>query len=113
LSFFSDQIALGLTDILDAAGQSVTYYRGDDSITVTAVPGDGQRRGLQTEVVRINSQRDWLILVEALTFGVPLRGDQIVYNGVTWEVLPQDGEDCYRAVGFVQYRIHTKVIAIE
>lgn len=112
MSFFSDQIALGLADVMLAAGETITYYRGDSYITITAVPGDGQRKGLPDEVVRINGQRDWLIMVADLTFGTPQRGDLIVHGTTTYEVLPQDGEDVYRSVGFIQYRVHAKVISI-
>lgn len=116
MSYFSDMIAAGLADIQDAAGETVTYWRGDDYITITATPGDGQRRGQQAEVIRINSQRDWLILVSALNFGAgpvpPQRNDQVKFGSLVFEVLPQDGEDCYRAVGFDQYRVHTKVLSL-
>lgn len=97
---------------MSTAGETITYYRGDSSITITAVPGDGQRKGLPDTVTRINGQRDWLIMAAALTFGVPQRGDLIVHGSTTYEVLPQDGEDVYRSIGFIQYRVHAKVISI-
>lgn len=115
MSFFSDLIALGLAQIKDSAGESIRYYRGDDFIDITAVPGDGQRRGQQNDIARINGQRDWMILVSDLNFGAgstqPRRGDQIVHAGITAEVLPQDGDDVYRMAGFAQYRVHSQVIA--
>lgn len=116
MSYFSDAIAAGLEDITAAAGEAGTLWRGDVSVPVSAVPGDGVRRGQPAEVIRLNSMRDWLILVADYDFGsgpvVPEREDQIKVAGVTYEVLPGDNGDVYSAPSFAQYRVHTKVISI-
>lgn len=58
---------------------------------------------------------DWLIDVLTLTmFGKPLRGDQIDYEGVRYEVADVIGEHCWRWHGTDQktFRIHTQHVPL-
>jgi hypothetical protein len=115
MSFLSNAIAAGLGLIMATAGERVTYYRGDKKIeNLLATPGDGQRPSRQSEVVSVTGEQDWMVMVADLDFGdgpvPPERSDRIVSGGITYEVLPRDGDDVYRDPTLVQYRIHSKVI---
>jgi len=103
----------------DAAGVSIRYVRGSDSIAIVAVPG---RTDYETEtfggVYNSDQSRDYLVLAEDLKFSgntvLPERGDEIreTIGGqeTVFPVLDLGGgrhysfSDQYRIV----VRIHTK-----
>jgi hypothetical protein len=102
-----------------AGGAPVTYSRGDASVVLTAVPGESEHAAAdeQGNVTLVRSQ-DWLVAAADLVLGgetiEPRAGDRIVTaEGQTYEVLPGEGRDCFRASGrpYLRLRIFTKRIA--
>ncbi len=103
-----------------AAGVAVTYTRGATSLSLTAVVGNtlfaaaaepGGARVLWGE-------RDYLVIADDLTLGVPAEGDRIaeVIDGttVTFEVMPTDtGEPAFRYSDPQRtvWRLHCKKVA--
>lgn len=106
-----------------AAGVSVTYSRGNDSVSLTAVvgrtlfssvsPGTGNGRASVEW-----GDRDYLIRVADLVLNgspiTPQKGDQITHtvNGVSlvFELMTPTGEPAWRYSDELRttYRIHTK-----
>ena len=86
------------------AGEAVAYTRGRTTIAVTAIPGmkRSRRDALgQTERVQQDSDpMDFLIDPAVLVFNgeqvEPEAGHRIGYAGETFEVMPRDGEPCWR-----------------
>lgn len=91
-----------LADILgdEDLATSVTYARGAESADFSAVGFDDERmafddNGLTTRAfIRI-----WQILVSELPFGLPVRGDFIIWGGISYEVLPHGSEPEWRYLG--------------
>lgn len=101
----------------DAAGVSVTYTRGVESVTVTAVVGrtafssGDQGGGRRLEF----SERDFLIRASELVLGgravEPERGDTITHDGERFELMtPETGEPAVRESDPLgtKWRIHAK-----
>lgn len=99
-----------------AAGETVTYARGAEAITLTAVLGQTTVAGGVEGASRIVvSDRDYLIKVADLTFGVPAVGDRITatVNGEAVAFTVQDlesGEPAWRYSDPARttWRIHVK-----
>lgn len=108
-----------LPDMLQAsAGVSVTYARGAERITLTAVVGRvaflSQSEGEGARRVEL-ADRDYLVVASDLTFGVPREGDEIIEEIDGSEVRfsvsrPLNGEPSWRWSDpqRTQYRIHAK-----
>lgn len=100
------------TMVKAAAGRTVTYTRGAESITLTAVVGQTSSVSNTEVAVMVQSgDRDYLIAVDDLTFGEPRSGDRIGESGLTFEVQePGTGEPAWRYSDpeRTQYRLHTK-----
>lgn len=107
----------------EADGAEVTYRRGAQSVTLTAIRGQSllriSDRFGNSRVER--TQSDFLVLASDLELGgtatTPQRGDTIedTINGkaLTYKVLPPgEGEPCWRWSDEARtgYRIHTKLI---
>lgn len=100
--------------VQDAAGATVTYARGAQSITLTAVAGrtvfsSNAEGGPRVEF----GDRDYLIAVADLTFGTPRVGDRVTETVggrvTTFEVqTPDTGEPAWRYSDDLTYRIHCK-----
>lgn len=101
-----------------AAGETVTYTRGAESITITAVLGRTVFAQNQEGAARIIwGDGDFLILAADLTLGTPRVGDRIAVTlggeSATFEVQdPATSEPACRwsDVERTEYRIHTKWI---
>lgn len=109
--------SLAATIKSDAAG-SITYTRGGQSVTLSATIGQTEFNEQDTEgfITRVESQ-DFIVTAEDLvldsTQTLPRKGDVITRvdpDGATrtYDVLPVDGEKCYRLTRGVLLRIHTK-----
>lgn len=103
------------------AAREVTYTRGANSVTLTAVigrtpfriqssgPGGGRSQIIWTE-------RDYLITAADLILGstltTPQKGDQIADSDGTFELVSINGEPCYRNSDpyGIQLRCHAKRI---
>jgi hypothetical protein len=91
----------------------VVYLPGgssEDAFTVSATPGETTFRYENVSGITIRERvADFLILASDLG-RVPQKGDEITYNGGTYEVLAPNDEPCWRWTSPVQdtYRIHTK-----
>jgi hypothetical protein len=92
---------------------SVTYTRGSSSITISATSGKTAFR-IVDEYGRsvIVFSKDFLVLVDDLTFGEPAVGDKITDDGRTFEVLSVAGEPHFKLSDYngQTYRIHAKEI---
>lgn len=90
------------------AGRSATYTRGATSITLTAIPGSPDARGLPEEQFSVVTRdRDWTIRASDISsLGTPRTGDRIAADGHTYELV----EPAYRiADGFEQrFRLFTR-----
>lgn len=118
MSRFSERITAALDRIRSEAAESVTYKRGGQSVAVDAVSGATPVESYASfDVVVDATWRDWLIKASELILGgrvvKPAIGDRITQSdGTTWEVLPVEGQRCWRpsdSQGY-QIRIHTKQI---
>jgi len=94
------------------AATTITYVRGGTSLSISATRGATGRQVDQLTGVISWFDQDWLIPASVLTTGAPRRGDKIVVGTATYEVLPPDGEDCWRWSDQHEtiYRVHTKRI---
>lgn len=102
----------------EAAGVPVTYTRGADSLALTAVVGRTVFRAQEEgRAAVVWGDRDYLINVADLTFGVPKVGDKITetINGepVTFEVqlpgiTPDEPAWRYSDPARLTYRLHVK-----
>jgi hypothetical protein len=119
VSAFSAAIAQALASVAAAAGETVTYHRGDESTgELTAVPGSQQRRAEDVYDVPVDaSSRDWIFEAAGLVIdGVeitPRRGDQVrqtVAGVETVYEVASDGDQVYRYCdrGRTRIRVHTK-----
>lgn len=110
-----DQIAAALTKVRETCGDSITYSRGSQSLTVT----EAVQSSTPFRITEVNGRSfvqrstDWLVDVDALDIlGLPEIGDRITatINGSskTFEVVEFNGEPCYRFSdqGRTQLRIH-------
>lgn len=107
-----------------AAGGVVTYRRGDDAVEIPGcVFGKTEFQAYKAqEVVIEHTDRDfifcWRMLVLGGQVATPARGDRITTDDESvYEVLPVDGEKCYRTSGpdssgrDVLIRVHGKKLA--
>lgn len=114
-----DMLAAGaawLTSQLNAAaGTTVTYRRGSDEADITATIGQSQFEATnQSGVIENWESRDFLVPIEQLPFGEPVRGDLVVETAggleLEYEVAAPRGVpvfrygDAFRSI----VRIHTK-----
>ena len=107
-------LAAGLAAIKTAAGVSVTYRRGAQSVALTAVRGETATsvEGAEGQRARVFT-RDYLIDAEDLDFGdgavEPAIGDVITDAGVTYEVTPLTGTELpwrWHDPPRTRYRVH-------
>jgi len=87
--------------LLHVAGVEAVYFRGNDAIELRIVPGRHRPEQYGSEYEESTSDSsDWLILASDLAFdGVkvqPERGDRIVVDGDSHEVVHQGEIDPWR-----------------
>ena len=117
MSHFEDRIARGLQRVRQFAGNQVTYRRGAQSATVTAVTGQTEFDTLDDNGMPVKQiARDFLIATSELVLGgepvEPQAGDLIEErDGTVNKVLPVNGH-CWKwsDTGKTQRRIHTKEV---
>jgi hypothetical protein len=88
-----------------------TYRRGGSALEDIAITrGSSGRQVDQLTGIVSWFDQDWLIPASVLTIGPPLAGDKIEVGTEVYEVLPPNGEDCWRWADNhqVMYRIHSK-----
>jgi hypothetical protein len=101
-----------------AAGETVTYTRGAESITLTATVGQVAFVSTELGGARIQiGDRDYLIKVSDLTFGAPKIGDRITHtvggNVLVFEIKdPETGEKAWRYSDpdRTEWRIHVNKV---
>lgn len=110
---FDDDWALLSPTLDDVFSSDITYSRGESSLAIRASSGrteytvaasDGSVRTQWTD-------RDFLVRSADLgDLGPPRKADRIVVDGETYEVLPLDGQQCFRRCdpSGVMLRIHAK-----
>ncbi len=111
MSALDDAVGEMVDDLLAEAGAVVSYLRG--GIEIGTLTMSLQRQPSQY----IDNQQGGLIEITPVDFIAktsdlpsfpPLRGDQIVIGGETFEVVPTTGEKVFRRVSYQMTRIHTK-----
>lgn len=121
MSAFASAIAAALGTVHAAAGEAVTYHRGDASVALTAVPGLNLLRTEEISDVPVSANsRDWIFQASELVIGgaviKPRRGDLVKQTVagelVVYEVL-HDGDQVYRYCdrARTRIRVHTKEVA--
>ena len=91
----------------------VEYRRGVDSHTVEAVLGQTNYDVVDEYGGRVGAQvADFLVRAEAFPFDTPQPGDQIVYDGVVYEVMDLAGQGHWRwsDPDRTMLRIHTREV---
>ncbi len=118
MTSFSDAIANGFQTMLDAAGVTITYTRGSDTVEIQAVPGktmftSSSQMGFE---VRSNS-RDYIVRASDLILNevviTPKRGDSITEGERKFNVMRPDGDANlfrYCDSGLGRIRIYTKEV---
>lgn len=111
----ADQIADGAAWLAQQqdyhASTTGTYRRGGTALEdIEITRGASGRQVDQLTGILSWSDQDWLISASVLTIGPPLAGDKIEVGTEVYEVLPPNGEDCWRWSGNhqIKYRIHSK-----
>lgn len=109
MSDLDDSVSDMMQELLDSDGSSCTYRRGSTSTTITLRRSVMQSfwqtmNGVDIEIRPV----DFLALTTALPYDPPQRGDVIVCDGSTYEVLPTVSEQVYRRISPLVTRIHTK-----
>jgi hypothetical protein len=90
-------ILRGFRSIVKLRGVPVTYARGELAATIRMVPGRNARVILADYGVLVGERRnrDWLIEAAMLKLGgevvIPDRGDEIVMDGKTYQVIGDQG----------------------
>jgi len=114
MSRFDDLITKGLERIRSVAGKTVTYMRGANSVTLTAVVGQSPHEQLDNTGMPVTAQsRDYLFeasdLVLASVEVLPQQGDQITDNGSTYAVRSVGSEAAwhYSDRARTTIRVHT------
>jgi len=110
-----------LSDMLhEHASETVTYQRGNDSVSVTAVIGTSYETEVDTYGIVIQVRHcDFLIQKSSLNFGAgvfePQPGDRIERaSGEVWQVQPAGGDRGYRETSHAldaEWRVHTKRVS--
>lgn len=81
------------------AGVSVTYKRGTSTYTLTVWRGN-ELENVEIagqSITRLDStERDYLFLASDLSIGEPAKGDRIIDNGETFELMPVQGNPIWR-----------------
>ncbi len=111
---FDDAIGDMVDDLLTEAGRSVTCLRGGvaaGTITMRKSPQPSQYIDNGNGGLIEISPVDFIGKTSELLFDPPLRGDQFVVAGETFEVLPTVGEKVFRRISPQMTRIHTKQVA--
>lgn len=112
MSDFDTAVIDMTNDLLDDAGGSFVYHRGNGSATLTARKSVGQSvtvdagDGVVMEVHPV----DFICLTTALPYDPPEKGDTITGGGLTYEVMPTVSEKVYRQITGGMTRIHTQRI---
>lgn len=101
-------------------GDTITYQRGSESVSMTAVCGGTDLERADGDGVQVAFRSiDFIITASLLVLrGVtckPKRGDRISHSSRTYEVLNVSGEQCYteEPPSGARIRIHTKLIKDE
>lgn len=119
---FSEIFSGALATLRGVAGETVTYTRGANSVTLSASLGNSRIEIMESSgAVTVVDSRDFLIAVEDLVLNsvavTPRTGDTITETcgGITYvyRVLDLPTDQCYRFsdVGRTQFRIHTKLVS--
>jgi hypothetical protein len=112
VSDFDDAIGDMVSDLLNEAGGSFTYFRGSTGTAVTLRKSNRMPvvidagNGTMIEVHAV----DFIGLSAEMPYAVPLRGDRIVGGGETFEVQPSTGDKVYLKTSPKMIRIHTKQV---
>ena len=100
------------------ASETVTYRRGQQTVSLVARPGQTVFRiddgaGGSMRIVA----HDWIVTASDLVLGdaavLPERGDRITHGDRTYEVLAPGGEPPWRwhDRSHVAYRVHSKLVS--
>jgi hypothetical protein len=101
------------------AAQTITYRRGDNAVSLTAMPAqaryEGQNeQGIVVELVVqdfVFDAADLLMGGSAPAVVLPRDGDVIDWGGRSYLVTPLPGQRCYRTDCYAaRLRVHTKEI---
>ena len=119
MSNLSERIRLGIDRVRQQSVDAVTYRRGSSRVVLDATAGSTPVETYQSFEVAVDATwRDWLIVKADLVLSgratVPAVGDRIVQaDGTTWEVLPIEGQRCWRPSDAESYqiRVHTKLVS--
>jgi hypothetical protein len=113
-SAFAKTIAQGMESVRAAAGELVTYWRGNDSVTAKAVPASTTFEMADTSGSPITFvSSDWIFKADELVIDgaviTPRRGDWVQLGALKYDVL-SDGTQVYRYCdrGRTRIRVHTK-----
>jgi len=121
-SVFSHLVAAGYEALRAVTEVSVTYTRGDSTLSLNAIPTEERysvpdEPGILTEI----HSRDYLVKTSELILGgsvvEPQVGDRITETigavNMVFEVFPIDGARCfrYREASRGTIRVHTKRVA--
>lgn len=95
MALLDDALAAHVTTLNVAAGETVTYKRGSDSVSITAVVGQSQFDEVSAtgEIRPLSKTVDFLVKPSSLKLSgsavLPQRGDQIEKSeGSIYDVLP-------------------------
>lgn len=115
MSFFSDNLAKGDTTAFTYMADSVTYARGETSLSVPAIKGNTLMRITdQTGASAVFNSQDFIVRKTALgTLAPPQRGDIITDGTAQFRVLdPSPTERCWAWSDHARtiYRIHSKQV---
>ena len=110
----SDDINHHIATLKSVAGASITYTQGVTTQTITAALGQYEQSDEDATGLTVNvHRRHFIIDVDDLTV-TPSRGDQITYDGETWEVMGEtdDGPAYTFTDQFsTAYRVRTELVS--
>ena len=97
------------------AAVTVQYRRGEQTVSVAAIPGQTATEVADTEGINVCSQvQDWLIAYTDLAYQgqqwEPKQTDQVVYDGMVFDVIEVPGDGTWRFTDMYSrmMRIHTQ-----
>jgi hypothetical protein len=114
---FDERVATGIARLHQHAASDAVYQWDNYELAIRVTWGRYETEELTSDGTAVTREMPDALIADyaelLATRGVPKRGDRIVQNGITRQVLPSGDEPVYRWSGHNRQvlRIHTKIVS--